>query len=204
MTSWDDETYHNVQESTKEQGGLQGLHRSSAKRLGNSSASLSKEDEPVCASPVTIRRMEVRDAGEVAALAGELGYPMTPELMEARLINMQTSSPQQPAELLVAVAATGEHVIGWVHVCVPLFLTGTRSASVWGLVVGAAHRGQGLGRRLMDAAEEWAIEHGCEEMRLTSAAHRIDAHAFYERLGYNVEKSQLVLARSLESRRTVE
>lgn len=57
---------------------------------------------------------------------------------------------------------------------------------------------------LMEAVEAWAIEYGCEEMRLTSAAHRIDAHAFYERLGYNVERSQLVLARSIVSRRTVE
>lgn len=155
----------------------------------------------MAASSVTIRRMEHRDAGEVAALAGELGYPATSEVMEARLVDIQTSPPQQPAELLVAVASSGGRVIGWVHVCVPLFLTGTRSASVWGLVVSGAHRGQGLGRRLMEAAEAWAIDHGCEEMRLHSGAHRIDAHAFYDRRGYHVEKSQLVLARSLVTNR---
>jgi len=157
----------------------------------------------VCASPVTIRRIEHRDAAEVAALAGELGYPATPELMDKRLTDIQTSPPQQPAELLVAVDSTGGHVIGWVHVCVPLFLTGSRAASVWGLVVSATHRGQGLGRRLMGATEAWAIDHGCEEIRLHVGAQWAEAHAFSKRLGYHVEKSQLVLARSLAPRKNV-
>lgn len=146
---------------------------------------------------ITVRRMVHHDAAEVAALSGELGYPATPRLIEERLAGVQASPPYQAAEILVAVEMRGAHVIGWVHVCVPLFLTGSRAASIWGLVVASTYRGRGVGRILMEAAEQWAVDRGCEEMRLTSAVRRVEAHAFYERLGYQVEKSQLVLVRSL-------
>lgn len=155
------------------------------------------ENESVRSTSITIRPMEHHDAAEVAALSGELGYPAAPELMEERLVEIQTSSPHQPADILVAIDSSDDYVVGWVHVCVPLFLTGNRSASIWGLVVASAHRGCGVGRILMEAAEKWAIGHGCKEMRLTSAVQRVEAHAFYDHLGYKVEKSQLVLARSL-------
>lgn len=150
-------------------------------------------------STIAIRRMERRDAAAVAALSSELGYPATPELMEERRIDIQTGPPQQPADILVAVDTIRDQAIGWVHVCVPLFLTGSRSASVWGIVVSSIHRGRGVGHCLMEAAETWAIDRGCEEMRLHSGAQRVDAHRFYDSLGYHVEKSQVVLARSLVS-----
>jgi GNAT superfamily N-acetyltransferase len=143
--------------------------------------------------------MEHRDAAEVAVLSGELGYPMSPGLVEERLRGVQASPPHQPADILVAVELSDARVVGWVHVCVPLFLTGNRSGSIWGLVVASEARGRGVGRRLMEAAERWAVDRGCTEMRLTSAIHRVEAHTFYERLGYRVEKSQHVLARSLEA-----
>lgn len=149
-----------------------------------------------------IRRMEYRDAGEVASLCGELSYPATTERILERLVAVQTSPPQQQADILVAVDPVGDRVVGWVHVCDPLFLTGNRSASVWGLVVTSACRGQGISRLLMEAAEEWAVDNGCKEMRLHSAVQRVEAHAFYERLGYRLEKSQLALVRSLPSTRT--
>jgi GNAT superfamily N-acetyltransferase len=148
-------------------------------------------------SSITIRPVEHRDAVEVAMLSGELGYPMAAGLIEERLEVVRASPPHQPADILVAVDLRGDRVIGWVHVCVPLFLTGIRAGSIWGLVVASTYRGRGVGRGLMEAAEQWAVDHDCKEMRLTSAVQRLEAHAFYERLGYRVEKSQFVLARSL-------
>jgi GNAT superfamily N-acetyltransferase len=45
-------------------------------------------------------------------------------------------------------------------------------------------RGQGIGARLMEFAEERARAAGCGLVCLSSNKARADAHRFYERLGY--------------------
>ena len=68
---------------------------------------------------------------------------------------------------------------------------------IGGLVVDREYRKQGIGRRLLVRAEEWAAQHGCSVVRLTSNVKRIDAHAFYERVGYTNLKTQYSFAKSL-------
>ena len=48
-------------------------------------------------------------------------------------------------------------------------------------------RGKGLGKRLMDCAEEWARARGLERIALNVAAHNTPARTLYESLGYAVE-----------------
>lgn len=57
-------------------------------------------------------------------------------------------------------------------------------AVVENVVTDAAVRGRGLGRLLMTRAEELARQHGCYRIVLTSHRRRVDAHRFYERLGF--------------------
>lgn len=52
------------------------------------------------------------------------------------------------------------------------------------LVVADAKRSQGVGNRLVMAAEAIAREAGCDRIEVTSAERRTRAHAFYRRLGY--------------------
>ncbi|WP_160122407.1 GNAT family N-acetyltransferase [Rhodovarius lipocyclicus] len=59
-----------------------------------------------------------------------------------------------------------------------------RIARITALVVEENERGTGLGRLLIDAAEELAAAGGCEALELTSGMHRPAAHAFYRRLGF--------------------
>jgi GNAT superfamily N-acetyltransferase len=47
-----------------------------------------------------------------------------------------------------------------------------------------AHRGLGLGRQLMAWIESAARDRGAARIQLTSNRSRLDAHRFYERLGY--------------------
>jgi GNAT superfamily N-acetyltransferase len=44
-------------------------------------------------------------------------------------------------------------------------------------------RSQGIGKRLLDAAKDWARERGATHLELDSALARTDAHRFYEREG---------------------
>jgi GNAT superfamily N-acetyltransferase len=52
------------------------------------------------------------------------------------------------------------------------------------LVVAREVRQRGTGRALVAAAERWAREQGCQRLSVTTGLHRADAHAFYDRLGY--------------------
>ena len=63
------------------------------------------------------------------------------------------------------------------------------------LVLDESARGAGLGRRLVQRAESWLADAGCGVLEVTSNVRRADAHAFYERLGY--ERSSYRFNRSL-------
>jgi len=52
------------------------------------------------------------------------------------------------------------------------------------LVVRADMRGRGVGRTLVAAVERWAAARGADRLVLTTALHRAEAPAFYERLGF--------------------
>jgi GNAT superfamily N-acetyltransferase len=52
------------------------------------------------------------------------------------------------------------------------------------LVVTDDYRGQGIGSELMSKMEEISKIQGCKRIELHSNKHRIDAHRFYENLGF--------------------
>jgi GNAT superfamily N-acetyltransferase len=58
-----------------------------------------------------------------------------------------------------------------------------RRAWVEDLAVDPEHRSRGIGKALLDAAKEWAREHGATHLELDSGEARRDAHRFYEREG---------------------
>ncbi len=58
------------------------------------------------------------------------------------------------------------------------------------LVVTSAQRSTGIGRRLLQAATEWARERGCTHLELDSGNARKDAHRFYA--GQGMEQQGLV------------
>ena len=56
-----------------------------------------------------------------------------------------------------------------------------RRAWVEDLAVHSGHRSLGIGKRLLDAAKDWARKHGATHLELDSGHARTDAHRFYER-----------------------
>jgi GNAT superfamily N-acetyltransferase len=56
-----------------------------------------------------------------------------------------------------------------------------RRAWVEDLAVDPRRRSRGTGKALLDAAKDWAREHGATHLELDSAPERTDAHRFYER-----------------------
>src|SRR5262249_40317193 len=62
---------------------------------------------------------------------------------------------------------------------------GSTICRVTGLVVSTQHRGRGVGEKLLAGAADFAREHHCSGIEITSAEHRLDAHRFYQRIGFS-------------------
>jgi ribosomal protein S18 acetylase RimI-like enzyme len=65
--------------------------------------------------------------------------------------------------------------------------TGQLEASLLNQYVAEPYRGQGLGRRLMETAEEWARQQGLPRISLSVGAHNTLAQRLYKTLGYQVD-----------------
>ena len=91
----------------------------------------------------------------------------------------------------VFVAVNGGEVIGYIHGAVYNVLYADPMVNVLGIAVCEQYRRMGVGRALLDALENWALENGISSMRLTSGAERTSAHEFYKKCGYVLKKSQL-------------
>lgn len=110
----------------------------------------------------------------------ELGYPAGPDTLPRRLerLNASDNAIARVAErdgkvvgLVTAHALASLHVdeyVGWITM----------------LVVSGDARSEGIGRRLVQTAEEWAGSKGCARVSVASGLHRVGAHEFYDRLGY--------------------
>jgi GNAT superfamily N-acetyltransferase len=60
----------------------------------------------------------------------------------------------------------------------------TPAGLVESVVVAEGRRGQGIGAAMMRFAMDRCAEAGCYKLALSSNVRRVDAHRFYERLGF--------------------
>lgn len=58
---------------------------------------------------------------------------------------------------------------------------------VYYLATDPAQLRRGIGRKLMDAAQEWLIRQGCSRLRLMVRTENLTARGFYEALGYEAQ-----------------
>lgn len=143
---------------------------------------------------IAVREVCAADSARIAELSGQLGYPATPEEVSRRLEQLL----QKPDHAVFVASMPEAETAGWVHVHLSYQITGDRRAEIAGLVVDAAHRGSGAGRRLVERAEEWAREQGCGSVYVRSNIVRAGAHAFYQRLGYSVLKTSYSFRKELQ------
>ena len=137
-------------------------------------------------SVVEIRPPRAEDHVRMAELAGQLGYPSTAADVGKRLAGMEG---RRDYAVFVAQLASGE-LAGWIGVFIYRSVEADWRAEISGLVVDESVRSQGIGPKLLERAEEWARERGCDAIGVRSNVIRDRAHRFYERLGYEHYKTQ--------------
>jgi GNAT superfamily N-acetyltransferase len=142
----------------------------------------------------TIRLARPEDAEALANLAGQLGYPST----AAQICKRFEMLAERAEENAIFVAESDGNVVGWVHAHIYTLLVDDPEVEIGGLVVDERFCGQGIGEKLMGAAEAWTLEKGCSSVYLRSNLIRTRAHEFYKRLGYNIIKSQYAFRKILK------
>ena len=139
-----------------------------------------------------LREARIADAGQIAELLGQLGYPADEDSVRRRLERLGRSE----ADATWVAEADGELVgLVGIHVSQVLAYDGD-AAKVSEIVVDDRYRRRGVGARLMEVAEDEARRRGCVVLFLTTAERRKDAHAFYRRLGF--EETGRRFAKSLD------
>ena len=128
-----------------------------------------------------VRHAQPDDAAQVATLLAELGYPDNQVADVRQRLALWASETTSRA----LVAERHQEVLGIVAVtAIPYLEHEGRWGRIVALVVSSACRGQGVGRHLVQAAENAASELGCVVMEVTTARSRTESHPFYQNLGY--------------------
>jgi GNAT superfamily N-acetyltransferase len=128
---------------------------------------------------IRIREASGDDALAIAGLLTELGYPAPAPDIPGRL----TAVAGAPGRVLVA--EDNAEVLGVASVTrLTLLHLPKPVALLSALVVRANHRGQGVGRALVEAAAQQSALWGCATLELTSRDDRQFAHRFYTGLGF--------------------
>jgi N-acetylglutamate synthase-like GNAT family acetyltransferase len=120
------------------------------------------------------------DAGAIASLLGELGYPSGAEAMATRLGRMLSREDQS---ILIADDDSGVLGLLALHIF-PMLEYDCDAALITALVITERARGMGVGRALVNRAAELARAAGARRFLVTTHNRRAGAHAFYERLGF--------------------
>ena len=133
-----------------------------------------------------IRPIGAADPPRLTELLAQLGYPCAPDAMTSRLAAILNSATQQ---VLVAVSADDSHIDGYIGVERRLALEYDERVEITALVVDSAARRSGLGRALVNAAEQWALQHGLHIVVVRSNVQRPESHPFYAGIGYERTKT---------------
>lgn len=133
-----------------------------------------------------IRPIRADDAPRLAELLAQLGYPSELDAVTDRLARVLEAGTQQ---LMVAAPDDDSRIDGYISVERRLLLHEDEHVEITGLVVDSATRRSGVGRILVNAAEEWALQHGLHTIVVRSNVTRSESHPFYEGIGYERTKT---------------
>ena len=137
-----------------------------------------------------IRDAKPADAPHLVQLIHELGHEIGEKQVRKNLAALKKSGETPFVATLgksvVGLCGVGRRVV--IHRPAPL-------GRITALVVSKEAQDHGIGRKLVEAAEEWMRKHGCQLVEVTSNDRRTAAHAFYRHMGY--ERSSIRFFKTL-------
>jgi GNAT superfamily N-acetyltransferase len=124
------------------------------------------------------------DVPEARTLMGQLGYLMSEDELRERFRTVL----RLPDHAVLVWKEDG--LLGLMHLKEEVTLASGRRVEIKALVVSDSARSKGIGKYLVQAARNWAKERGCSMLYLSCNIKREKAHAFYQREGFSLAKTQ--------------
>ena len=143
-----------------------------------------------------LRNITIFDAQEIQSISNfELGYDVNLDIVKKQIIKLTNDNKHN-----IIIGFENEQtrkIIGFVHAELYESLYMDTGLNILGLAVNSNFQGQGIGKKLMSAIEDYALKNNISYIRLNSNVRRIDAHKFYESIGYVCDKTQKRLIKKL-------
>ncbi len=142
---------------------------------------------------LTLRWATAADEEVLAALAARLSAFELPawraphEISDADARAMIAAAASGNPDDEVFIAERGGEVVGCLHVLAVTDFFGLRHGHVSVIATTEAAEGSGVGRRLIEHAEEWTARRGLPLLTLNTFAGNARARRFYEVAGFQVE-----------------
>lgn len=135
------------------------------------------------------REINTEDAPEVAEICKvALGYDINVESVKRQIEKLTNDENQH-----IIIGYEDENtrkIIGFVHAQMYESFYSNLGLNILGLAVNPDFQGRGIGRKLMNKLEDYAVDNNISFIRLNSAMKREEAHKFYEHIGYSCDKVQ--------------
>ena len=136
-----------------------------------------------------IRKIKIEDAEAVQRLCNiSLGYSVSVEIVMRQI--QKLSEDENHHYIYVYEDEELQIVVGFVHAEVYESLYSYAGLNILGLAVLPEFQGKGIGKELMHHLEVNAKNDSVSFVRLNSADYRVEAHKFYESIGYVCDKTQ--------------
>ncbi len=130
---------------------------------------------------IHIREATFDDAAQLHILLQQLGYNINLETVKIRITAYQNTQHK------IFVAIEEGNIVGEISLGIyeQLWIDGP-SCRIDTIVIDQSHRGHGIGKQLIEYAEQYALKVGCKVIELITSDKRraSGTHAFYESLGY--------------------
>lgn len=150
--------------------------------LAEVNAALSMSGEGL---PPAVRLARPADAAAIHTVSlRSLGYTAELQTVATQLERILL----RPSERVWVACGQEGDVLGYLHAVDYETLASGSMKHIVALAVLPEAQGRGLGKMLLNTAEQWARACGCHAVTLESGVARIQAHAFYEHCGYRLRK----------------
>lgn len=136
-----------------------------------------------------LRNITIFDAQEIQSISNfELGYDVNLDIVKKQIRKLTNDNKHN-----IIIGFENEQtrkIIGFVHAELYESLYMDTGLNILGLAVDSNFQGQGIGKKLMNSIEDYALKNNISYIRLNSNVRRIEAHKFYESIGYVCDKTQ--------------
>ena len=144
-----------------------------------------------------IRNIKIEDAESIQRICEvSLGYSVSIEIVMRQI--QKLSEDVNHHYIYVYEDEELQKVVGFVHAEVYESLYSYAGLNILGLAVLPEFQGKGIGKELMNHLELKAKDDSVTFIRLNSADYRVEAHKFYESIGYVCDKTQKRFIKKLD------